>query len=180
MSVEALGKRYARAILELATEQGQVEQVGRELTEFAALWSSSSELQSVFANPDVSLPVRKSVLAEIVAAAGVSELTSNSIRYVADSARLSALPAIASAYAEQAEAASGVVRAEVTSAAPLSDAYYAQLQKTLESVPGHRVSIQKKTDPGLFAGVVTRIGDRVFDGSIRSRLADMKDSLKGA
>lgn len=180
MSVEALGKRYARAILELASEQSQIEQVGRELTEFAALWTSSSELQSVFANPEVSVPVRKSVLAEVVAAAGLSELARKSILYVADSGRLSALPAIASAYAEAAEVASGVVRAEVTSAAPLSEAYYAQLQKTLESVTGQRVSIQKKTDAGLIAGVVTRIGDRVFDGSIRSRLADMKDSLKGA
>jgi F-type H+-transporting ATPase subunit delta len=180
MSVGTLGKRYARAILELATEQGQAEQLGAELAEFAALWNGSPELQSVFANPEVSLPARKSVLSEVLASAGASPLARNSILYIADSGRLSALPQISSAYTELAEAASGVVRAEVTSASPLSDVYYAQLQRTLEQVSGHKVSITRKTDPALIAGVVTRVGDKVFDGSIRSRLADLKDSLKGA
>jgi len=180
MSVGALGKRYARAILELATEQGRLEQIGQELTEFAALWNGSPELQSVFANPEVSLPARKAVLSEVLQSAGASELARNSILYIADSGRLSALPSIASAYNELAEAASGVIRAEVTSASPLSDVYYAQLQKALEQVTGHKVSIAKKTDPALIAGVVTRVGDKVFDGSIRSRLADLKDSLKSA
>jgi F-type H+-transporting ATPase subunit delta len=180
MSVGSLGKRYARAILELASEAGQLDVVGRELTEFAALYAGSSELQALFASPSVTPPIRKAVLADILKSAGVSELTRNSILYVADSGRLAALPSIARSFNELAEQTSGVVRAEVTSAAPLSDAYYAQLQKTLEQVTGHRVSLDKKTDPALIAGVVTRVGDKVFDGSIRSRLADLKHSLKGA
>jgi F-type H+-transporting ATPase subunit delta len=180
MTVGALGKRYARAILELASEQGQLEQVGQELTEFAALWSGSVELQTVFLNPDVAQAARKAVLSDVLVRTGVSDLTRKSILYVADSGRLAALPAIARSYSELAEQTSGIVSAEVTSAAPLSDAYYAQLQKTLEQVTGHKVSIAKKTDPNLIAGVVTRVGDKVFDGSIRSRLSDLKDSLKGA
>ncbi|MEY4510078.1 MAG: hypothetical protein RLZZ450_2200 [Pseudomonadota bacterium] len=180
MSVGSLGKRYARAILELASEAGQLELVGRELTEFAALYAGSSELQALFASPSVTAAVRKAVLSDVLASAGASELTRKSILYVADSGRLAALPSISRSYNELAEQTSGVVRAEVTSAAPLSDAYYAQLQKTLEQVTGHRVSLEKKTDPALIAGVVTRVGDKVFDGSIRSRLADLRDSLKGA
>jgi F-type H+-transporting ATPase subunit delta len=180
MSLGALARRYARAILDLASEQSQVDQVGTELREFAAAWAANDELRSVFANPDVAPAMRKAVLSELTTAAGLSQLTRNSILYLADKKRLPALPDIARAYLELAERASGTVRAEVTSAAPLSDAYCAQLQKTLEQVTGHKVSIEKKTDPSLIAGVVTKVGDRVFDGSIRTRLADLKESLKGA
>lgn len=180
MSVGPLARRYARAILDLATEAGQVDQLGEELSQFAGMWSESEELRNVFANPEVGLDARKAVLGELIERAGLSPLSRNSVLYLADRNRLFALPDIVRAYTDLAEHASGTVRAEVTSAAPLSDAYYAQLQKTLEQVTGHKVAIERKTDPGLIAGVVTRVGDRVFDGSIRTRLAELKESLKGA
>lgn len=180
MSVGSLAKRYARAVLELATEAGQLELVGKELAEFATQWSESDELRSLFANPDVKVADRKAILSEVTKRAGLSQITRNSVLYIADQGRISALPHIARAFAALAGEASGVVHAEVTSASPLSEAYYAQLQKTLERVTGHKVAIEKKTDPGLIAGVVTRVGDKVFDGSIRSRLSDLKDTLRGA
>jgi F-type H+-transporting ATPase subunit delta len=174
-----LARRYARAILELANEANAVEQTGRELSEFAATWSGSDELRAVFLNPEVSPDVRKSVLAEVTQRAGLSTLTRNSILYIADKGRISSLPLIARSFNDLSEGSSGIVRAEVTSAAPLSDAYYTQLQRTLEQVTGHRVSIEKKTDPNLIAGVVTRVGDKVYDGSIKSRLEDLQNSLRG-
>ncbi len=179
MSLGPLARRYARAILDLASEQGQVDSVGEELQQFAGLWAESSDLRGVFANPEIALSARKAVLTDLCQRAGLSGLSRNSILYLADRNRLFALPDIARAYLELAEHASGTVRAEVTSAAPLSDAYYAQLQKTLEQVTGHKVTIERKTDPSLIAGVVTRVGDRVFDGSIRTRLADLRESLQG-
>jgi F-type H+-transporting ATPase subunit delta len=90
------------------------------------------------------------------------------------------LPQLARAFTELAEVAAGGVRAEVTSATPLPDAYYAQLQRALEQTTGKKVSIEKKTDPRLIAGVVTRLGDQVFDGSVRTRLSELKESLRGA
>jgi F-type H+-transporting ATPase subunit delta len=180
MSIGTLAKRYARAVLELANEAGQLETVGRELAEFATLWSESEELRAIFANPDIKQSDRKAILAEVATRSGLSQLTRNSVLYIADQGRIAALPQIAKAFAELAGGKSGLVLAEVTSAAPLSEAYYAQLQKTLEHVTGHKVALDKKTDPSLIAGVVTRVGDKVFDGSIRSRLADLKDTLRGA
>lgn len=180
MSTGALPRRYARAILELAVEANQVENVGKELRELAASWASSDDLRGLFANPEFTHEVRKAVLRELLSRIGASQLTQNSVLYLADRNRLIALPDIADAYSELAERAAGAVRAEVTSAAPLSDAYYAQLTKALEQVTGQKVTIERKTDPNLIAGVVTRVGDRVLDGSIRSRLADLRDSLKPA
>lgn len=176
----SLARRYARAILELATEANAVEETGKQLSDFAATWSGSDELRAVFLNPDVLPEARKAILGELTQRAGLSTLTRNSVLYIADKGRIAALPLIARAYGDLAEGTSGIVRAEVTSAAPLSDAYYAQLQKTLEQVTGHKVSIDKKTDPSLIAGVVTRVGDKVYDGSIKTRLEDLQNSLRGA
>jgi F-type H+-transporting ATPase subunit delta len=180
MSVASLARRYARAILELANEANAVEETGKQLTEFAATWTASDELRAVFLNPEVSPETRKLILSELTQRAGLSTLARNSILYIADKGRIAALPLIARSFSDLSEGSSGIVRAEVTSAAPLSDAYYTQLQKTLEQVTGHKVAIDKKTDPSLIAGVVTRVGDKVYDGSIKTRLQDLQNSLRGA
>lgn len=180
MSIGPIAKRYARAILELATEQGVQEQVGRELSELAESWNASPELRNLFTNPEYNAQVRKSVLVELLDRAAVTPLTRNSVLYISDRGRLLALPAIARVFNELAERAAGSVRAEVISAAPLPEAYVAQLQRALEQVTGHRVTIDRKTDPSLIAGVVTRVGDHVFDGSIRTRLNGLKESLQNA
>ncbi|HEX5661001.1 MAG TPA: ATP synthase F1 subunit delta [Polyangiales bacterium] len=180
MSVASLARRYARAVLELATEANAVEETGKQLSEFAALWNGSDELRAVFHNPEIAPEQRKAILADVAQRVGLSTLTRNSVLYIADRGRIAALPLIARAFSDLSEGTSGIVRAEVTSAAPLSDVYYAQLQKTLEQVTGHKVSIEKKTDPSLIAGVVTRVGDKVYDGSIKTRLEDLSNSLRGA
>jgi F-type H+-transporting ATPase subunit delta len=180
MSTGAIAKRYARAILELASEQKQVERVTKELADVAAMWNGSVELRELFSNPGFGVEARKAVLTDLAARAGVLPLVKNSVLYLADRNRLNALPQIAEAFHALAERQAGTVRAEVTSAAPLADAYYSQLQRALEQATGKKVAIEKKTDPALIAGVVTRVGDQVFDGSIRTRLADLKESLKSA
>jgi F-type H+-transporting ATPase subunit delta len=104
----------------------------------------------------------------------------NAVLYLADKNRIVALPEVTTAFADLSERAAGTVRAEVTSAAALPESYYLQLQRALELATGKRVAIEKKTDASLIAGVVTKVGDQVFDGSIRTRLADLKESLKSA
>lgn len=178
MSTGALAKRYARAILELATEQREVPRVQKELEEFAATWKESAELRALFGNPLIDLAARKGVVAELSNRAGVSTLVKNSLQYLTDRGRITHIVDIAAAFAEQAERAAGVVRAEVTSAAPLSDLYYAQLQRALEAATGKKVTLEKKTDAALIAGVVTRVGDQVFDGSVRTRLSELRDTLR--
>jgi F-type H+-transporting ATPase subunit delta len=90
---------------------------------------------------------------------------------------MATLPYVARFLRELADARKGVVRAEVTTAAPLSEAYYGRLQAQLEKMTGKKVVVDRKTDPLLIAGVVTRIGDRILDGSLRTRLQSIKDSL---
>jgi F-type H+-transporting ATPase subunit delta len=180
MSIGTLARRYARALLELATEQRMVDRVKKDLEELSAMWTSSPELRELFLNPKFDLDVRKTALNEVITRAGVSPLVRNAALFLCDHDRIIALPDITSAFTDLAESAAGTVRAEVTSAAALPESYYLQLQRALELATGRRVAIEKKTDASLIAGVVTRVGDRVFDGSIRTRLADLKESLKSA
>jgi F-type H+-transporting ATPase subunit delta len=180
MTTSALAKRYARAILELATEQKQVERASKDLNDLAVLWKASEELRELFANPKFTAELRKTVLVDITTRAGVSPLIKNSVLYLNDRQRLPVLPELAQAFSELAERAAGTLRAEVTSAAALPESYYVQLQKALEQATGRKVTIEKKTDASLIAGVVTRVGDQVFDGSIRTRLSELKESLKSA
>jgi F-type H+-transporting ATPase subunit delta len=177
MSMGSLARRYARALLELASEQKQVERVGKDLAELSAMWSGSPELRELFGNPQFGLQARKSVLSELLSRVSVSPIVRNTALYLADHNRVAALPDIARAFTTLAERAEDAVHAEVTSAAPLSEAYYAQLQKALEQATGKKVTIERKTDAALIAGVVTRVGDKVFDGSVRTRLAELKESL---
>jgi F-type H+-transporting ATPase subunit delta len=180
MSTGSLARRYARALLELANEQRQVDRVKKELEELSAMWVSSTELRELFGNPQFGAQARKAALTEIITRAGVSPLVRNAVLYLADHGRILALADIARAFGELAEKAAGTVRAEVTSAAPLSESYYLQLQRALEQATGKRVAIERKTDASLIAGVVTKVGDQVFDGSVRTRLAELKETLKSA
>lgn len=180
MSTGTLARRYARALLELATEQNQVDRAKKDLEELSAMWTQSAELRELFQNPQFGAAARKKVLEEVITRAGLSQLVRNTVLYLSDRNRIRALPDVAQAFSDLAGEAAGTVRAEVTSAAPLADSYYAQLQRALEQATGKRVAIDRKTDASLIAGVVTKVGDRIFDGSVRTRLRDLKESLKSA
>jgi len=177
MSVESLSKRYARAVLELATEQNLIDRIGRELSEFSAMWQGNDELQNIFANPKFDAATRKSILLEVIARAGFSPLARNTLLYLADHGRISAIAHVAQSFVQQAEQQTGTGRVEVISAAPLADDYYAQVQQTIERVSKKKTIVERKVDPSLIAGVVVRVGDRVLDGSLRTRLSGLQESL---
>ena len=177
MKTSAIGRRYARALIELAEEQKQLEKVERELAAFAEAWDGSGELRDVFENPAIGQEQRKSVLEAIGRKLVMSPLLLNTLRFLSDRGRLSALPEIAAAFDELAKERSGRVRVEVTTATEMSPAYFAQLTKTLQDATDKKVVLVKKTDPSLIAGVVTRVGDKVFDGSVLNGLRELKEEL---
>jgi F-type H+-transporting ATPase subunit delta len=117
------------------------------------------------------------VMTELCDQIGASPVARNVIQLLIDRRRTKTLPHVAQYLREFADRRKGVVRAEVTTAAPLSDAYYDRLRLQLEKMTGQKVVVDKRTDPTLVAGVVTRIGDRIFDGSLRTRLQSLKDAL---
>lgn len=177
--MSSVGKRYARAVLDLATAENAAERVGKELNELATMWTNEAALRNVFENPQVTLEQRKNILREIVTRAGVSAVVRNFLLVLVDNLRVSDLPDIARVYQTLAAETGGTVKAEVITAVQLPEAYYAELERALQTVTGKKVQIERKLDPSLIAGVVTRVGDKVFDGSLKNRLGELKDELLG-
>ena len=177
MSVSIVGKRYARALMQLAVDANAVDRIGSDLRDFANAWAQNRDLRSVFENPTVSQIARSTILKELAQSGGMHQHTRDLLLLLADRQRLSHVGEVADAYDGMAEARSGKLRAEVTSATPLPAAYYAELENVLQAATGKNVVLVHKVDPTLVGGVVTKVGDRVFDGSLKSRLTELREEL---
>jgi F-type H+-transporting ATPase subunit delta len=177
MSVSIVARRYAQALLELGVEQGNLDKLVDELSTIAGAWETSPELRNALENPLVSHAAKKAVMTELSEQIGSAPTTRNVLLLLVDRRRTKTLPYLARTLRELADARKGVLRAEVTTAAPLGESYYTRLQAQLEKMTGKRVVVDRVTDPSLIAGVVTRIGDRILDGSLRTRLQSLKDAL---
>ena len=117
------------------------------------------------------------VLDQVATRLAAPPLLKNTLKLLADRGRMALLPELAAAFNGLAQTATGQVEAEVTTAAPMPDKYYLELQKVLEKVTGKKVVVVRKQDPSIIAGVITRVGDKVFDGSVRNRLTELKEQL---
>lgn len=177
MTASIIGRRYASALLALAEEQNSSDIVRRDLSELLGSWRESRELRTVFENPSVSQISRRTILRELAQASGMHPLLRDTLLLLSDRRRLSHLPEVAEAFELLAEQKSGRVRAEVVSATQLPQEYYDNLRQVLERVTGKQVVVAPSVDPSLIGGVVTRVGDHVFDGSIKHRLVELKDEL---
>jgi F-type H+-transporting ATPase subunit delta len=177
VSVSIVARRYAQALLELGVEGHTLDRLVDELTTVSQAWDASAELRNALENPQVAHATKKAVMNELAEQIGATPTTRHALLLLVDRRRTKTLPYVAQYLRELADARKGVLRAEVTTATPLGEAYYARLQAQLEKMTGKKVVVDRKTDPLLIAGVVTRIGDRILDGSLRTRLQSIKDSL---
>ena len=177
MSVQIVARRYAQALLELGTESGTLDGLVEQMSTLGAAWDASDDLQHALQNPLVAIEAKRAVVAELCEQIGASVTVRHTLQMLVDRRRIQTLPYVAQYLREQADKRRGVLRAEVTTATPLSDAYYDRLRAQLEKTTGQKVVVDRRTDPTLVAGVVTRIGDRILDGSLRTRLQSLKDAL---
>lgn len=177
LGAPGLARRYARALSELAKSAGVTDPVGASLSRFAECWTSSDELRTAFSSPDLGQPQRKNLLEDLGSRLFLEDLVLKTLLLLSDRRRMAIVPDLAEAYFALAEMEKEVVKAEVTTAARLSEAYFEELQRALEKVTGKHVSITRNVDPSLLGGVVTKVGDKVFDGSLRTRLDELEEEL---
>jgi len=173
----SIGRRYAKALLELAEASKQTERVQKDLAEFADTFEKSRDLRDVFENPNVSRESRTKVLTTLLDRMAVAPTVKSALLMLADRGRMRFIGEIAEAFQTMAETRAGRIRAEVVTAVAMPEAYYTELTKVLEQVTGKKVALVKKQDPSIIAGVVTRVGDKVFDGSVRARLTELKERM---
>jgi len=172
-----IARRYATAVLELGRESGNLGALVEEIAFFAQNYQTSAELRNALENPLVSHDAKRAILSEIAAQLGLGQTAKNTLLLLNDRRRMRIIPEIAQQLKEKTDIERGVVRAVVTTAVRLSEGYYAKLQGELEKMTGKRVVLDRREDPSIIAGVIARIGDTVIDGSIRTRLQEMKHAL---
>lgn len=177
MRSSSIGRRYARALLELAEANKQTERVQKDLAEFSEAFEKSRDLREVFENPKVSREQRKKVLTAVLDRMAVAPIVKSALLMLAERNRMRFVGEISDSFQTIAETRAGRVRAEVVTAVAMPEAYYTELTKVLEQVTGKKVALVKKEDPSIIAGVVTRVGDKVFDGSVRARLTELKERM---
>ena len=181
MSQMVIARRYASALSSLAKKENNLEQVGTELQDFCDTLHEAAELQESLSNNKVPMPVRNSILTEILTKMELSRLVSTFLRYLLSKRRLTLVHDIARAFALLTQEAMGILPAEVTVAkeprSKESKDLLQKLQEQLSASTGKTVQIHVSVDPSIIGGIVTRIGSMVIDGSIRNQLIQVRESI---
>jgi F-type H+-transporting ATPase subunit delta len=170
--------RYARALLDVAIkEKADLEQIQDELSQFADLFTRHPTLQKVLLNPAVPVPRKRAAVVELTEQAKVSPILSKLLVLLAGRDRLVLLPDLLAAYRERLLDHQHVVRADVTTASPLSADRAQMIQGGLARVTGRTVMLSTHIDPSIIGGVIARVGSTVYDGSVVRQLEKMKERL---
>lgn len=177
MAAGSLARRYAKAVLEIGTENKNLEKMGADLRSLSKAMKDSAELQSVLTNPAIRRADRRRVIDGLLSAIGAQPLTKNLVYLLLDSERLSSVPDISREVDAMIEARSGQITAEVISAKPLELAQLTEITVALEKLSGKKVTVTKREDASLLGGVVAKLGDTVYDGSLRTQLRNLRDEL---
>jgi F-type H+-transporting ATPase subunit delta len=168
--LKALAVRYAGALVDVALENKQADQVKRELAAFAAMVRESDELHAFLANPSITRAGKHAVIEQLVARMGASRTLRNYLFVIVDQRRAGMLIEIEEAFSALLDARQGITQASVTSAAELTAEERAEMDAALAKLTGKKVQAQFTTDAALIGGAVVRIGSTVYDGSVRAQL----------
>ena len=171
--------RYAKALFGLAQDEHRHREVRVELENLVSLFEGSRELRDTLLTPLHPAAERKSALRAISGGASTSALVQNFVSYLIDQRRLIDFGAIADAYGEFADEAEGMVTAEIVAASPLDDRRKDRLRRALSERTGQEGRLEIEVDPALIGGAVAKVGDLVFDGSLRTQLGQLRAALTG-
>jgi F-type H+-transporting ATPase subunit delta len=175
--LKALATRYAGALVEVALERDQAEQLKQELAAFAALVRESPEIQAFLANPSIARASKHAAIESLVARMRASRTLRNYLFVIVDQRRAALLPEIEQAFSALLDARLGITQAKVTSAANLSPKERAELDRALAHLTWRKVQAQYETNPALIGGAVVRIGSTIYDGSVRAQLERLRARL---
>ena len=171
--------QYANALADIALAQGAGDPALRQLIDFREAYAESPELRNFLTSPAVDRQAKHGVIEKLVARLGASKIMRNFLFVVADHNRMHILPEIVESFQEVIRKRQGISEAEVATAIELSAAQKAEFAFTLERMTGQRIEARYSLDPNLLGGAVVRIGDAIYDGSVRNRLNVMRSKLTG-
>jgi F-type H+-transporting ATPase subunit delta len=179
-NASGLAGRYALALFELAREQDGLDAVAADLGGLRAMLDESADLRRLIRSPVISREEQGRAIVALAERAGFHQLTRQFVGLLAHKRRLFVLPQIIAVYLEMLSEHKGEVRAELTSAVALSAAQLEAVKERLTASIGQTVTLATAVDPGLLGGLVVRVGSRMIDASLRTKLQRLELAMKGA
>lgn len=180
IDVAGIPGRYATALFELAEQTAALDAVMNDLSALDQMLDESDDLSRLIRSPVIGADDQQSALTSLADKAGFHDVTRKFVGVVARNRRLFALPGMIRAYRALIAQSRGEVTAEVTSASELSADQMSSLESALRGVVGRDVAISAKVDPDILGGLIVKVGSRMFDSSIRTKLQRLQFALKGA
>lgn len=177
MSLNAISKRYARALIQLGAEQNKVEEFSAELDKFLEVFVTDKNLRVVLDSPSFPYQKRSAILAELTAKLKLSTSIRNFLGLLLEKQRLRYINQIVEHFRQLADELSGTLRARLTSAVSLDEAQTRQIQSGLEKQTGKTVILDTQVDAALLGGLKAEFGGRIFDGSLSTQLKRFEDKL---
>jgi F-type H+-transporting ATPase subunit delta len=165
--------------LAIGEERGTLLGLQKEVERLAQVWDASEELRTVLTNPLVDLAARRKIWNEVILRSGISPIGKNFFRLLFDKTRLPDLPGISRELTALCDDRENRLRAKVMTAVPITDSDLMNLKLALQRQTGKAIVIEKKVDPSLLGGVITLVGDLMYDDSIKTHLARIKESMLG-
>jgi F-type H+-transporting ATPase subunit delta len=174
---DEIRKNYAHALLNVAGESGDIEKVGTEIHSFSVLHSGDDKVRRLLGAPRIQNVAKRGMVEEIGEILGLSRLSRNFIKLLVDKKRIRYIGQISTEYKRIADERAGRQTAYVTTAVPLSKAQLARLKTTLERMSGKKVRMEVKEDGAILGGIVARVGDKLYEGSVKGELQAIGNSL---
>jgi F-type H+-transporting ATPase subunit delta len=177
---QIIAKRYARALFAIGQEKGDEElnKYGQELAALAEVLQSFPQLVRIFRNPVIKAQDKKIILAQILDKAGIGQVVRNFCNFLADNERLGSFQAIQEYYQTLLDEHQGILRGELVTAIKLSKDRQDKTTKDLEERLQQKLILAYQTDKNILGGVVLKVGDKIYDASLRAQLDRMKENIK--
>ncbi len=169
--------QYANALADVALAQGAADSALKQLGDFAAAFAGSNELRNFLTSPGVPREAKHGVIEKIAARVGAGKIVRNFLFVIADHHRTHILPEIVASFQDVIRQRQGIAEAEISSAIELSAGQKKKFAQTLERLTGKKIQAKYSLDPTLLGGAVVRVGDTIYDGSVRSSLNEMRARL---
>ncbi|GJD77136.1 ATP synthase subunit delta [Methylobacterium gregans] len=178
--VAGMAGRYASALFDLARDERQIDEVAAGLDRFDALLKESADLRRLVKSPVFTAEQQAAAIAAVIEKAGVTGLAANFIRLTAANRRLFALPGMITAFRALVQGSKGIVRAEVRVAEKPSDAVLEEITASLRDIAKSEVAVDLHVDPSLIGGLVVKMGSRMVDASLRTKLNGIRLAMREA
>jgi F-type H+-transporting ATPase subunit delta len=173
-----IAERYATALFDLAEDDHALAELEADVGRFATLHDQSDDLQAFIRSPVYRAEEQVRVIEAVLKQSGIGGLVANFFKVVARNRRLDAAPEIIAAFRRLLAKRRGEVTAEVTSAEPLSDAHVAAIKDALKVSLGKDVTLDARVDPSLIGGLIVKVGSRMVDSSLKTKLSSLKLAMK--